>query len=212
MSVPKKPAELTYIEAVMMIHKHMQPKRNYIAERFKFDKHAQQPDESISEFIIALKGLSVHCDFGDMLLERLHDKLCSTTIKEQESQKPMCFCCGKENHTRAECKYHSYKCNRCNKHGHLQVVCKSASVQYLVNNDDDTQIYTSPAISVVPYTLPNRYFQHVDSKIYQWGSPPTKGRGIIKPKGVINVNVKRKLSEISLPLNVVEKGVTTLLG
>ncbi|KAJ8870371.1 hypothetical protein PR048_029392 [Dryococelus australis] len=75
--VPKKLGELMYAEAVTMIRNHMQPTLNYIAERFKFDKCAQQPDESISEFISALKGLSVHCDFRNTLLEWLRGKLVS---------------------------------------------------------------------------------------------------------------------------------------
>ncbi|XP_074113960.1 uncharacterized protein LOC141537020, partial [Cotesia typhae] len=36
-----------------------------------------------------------------------------------------CYCCGKENHTRKECRYQNYRCNECNQVGHLAVVCKN---------------------------------------------------------------------------------------
>ncbi|KAJ8891537.1 hypothetical protein PR048_004065 [Dryococelus australis] len=84
---PKKPVGLTYAEAEMLIRNHMQPTRNYIAERLMFDKCAQQSDKSISEFISALKGLSVHCDFGNTLLERLRDKLVNCVKSDRFHQK-----------------------------------------------------------------------------------------------------------------------------
>ena len=36
----------------------------------------------------------------------------------------MCYCSGRANHTKGECRYREYKCKYCNKQGHLERVCK----------------------------------------------------------------------------------------
>ncbi|KAJ8891274.1 hypothetical protein PR048_010790 [Dryococelus australis] len=154
-----------YAEAVM-IRNHMQPTPNYIAEHklvsgvksdcihqklLAEDELTYDPcADTTSNFFATPSPLpaltaghtpspsAVHKAEGSTLQHvgrhGYHHVQCSpqrsTTVKEQASQKPVCFCCGKENHTREECKYHSYK------RSHLQVVFKSTSVQYLVNNDD----------------------------------------------------------------------------
>ncbi|CAB0041830.1 unnamed protein product [Trichogramma brassicae] len=37
----------------------------------------------------------------------------------------LCYCCGKPNHVRRECRFREYACRACNKKGHLERVCKS---------------------------------------------------------------------------------------
>lgn len=44
-----------------------------IAERFKFYKRIQGPEESINDFVVALKKLSRECEFGDFLKDALRD-------------------------------------------------------------------------------------------------------------------------------------------
>ncbi|KAJ8872026.1 hypothetical protein PR048_028366 [Dryococelus australis] len=130
--VPEKLAVLTYTEAVALILSGVKSDRicqKLLAEEYLTYDRALKLATSIE------RPLAESVEWRRGYRRVQHSPQHSTTAKEHASQKPVCFCCGKENHTRAECKYRSYKCNR-NKCGHLQVVCKSASVQFLINNDD----------------------------------------------------------------------------
>ena len=37
---------------------------------------------------------------------------------------PKCYCCGKTNHVKAECRYRMKNCNRCGVMGHLEAACR----------------------------------------------------------------------------------------
>ena len=52
---------------------HFKPQPVVIAERFKFHKRDQRPNETINEFIIELRELARSCDFGDFLDQALRD-------------------------------------------------------------------------------------------------------------------------------------------
>ncbi|XP_023245552.1 uncharacterized protein K02A2.6-like [Copidosoma floridanum] len=52
--------------------------------------------------------------------------------KKGPSEQEKCFCCGRANHRRSECRYKDYRCKQCGKVGHLQAMCK--------NKDKDTPI------------------------------------------------------------------------
>jgi len=45
-----------------------------IAESFHFGTCYQKQDESISDFIVALKKLSIHCSYGELLNRALRDR------------------------------------------------------------------------------------------------------------------------------------------
>ncbi|XP_014214167.1 uncharacterized protein K02A2.6-like [Copidosoma floridanum] len=45
--------------------------------------------------------------------------------QENKGDVKKCFCCGKSNHQKSECRYKDFKCNACGKVGHLQVVCRN---------------------------------------------------------------------------------------
>ena len=46
-----------------------------IAERFRFHKRKQLKGESISEYVVVLRLLAEHCDFGDRLTDDLRERL-----------------------------------------------------------------------------------------------------------------------------------------
>lgn len=79
---PRKPHELGYNELIKLIGDHLSPKPAFRAERFEFYRRFQSPDESISEYLVALKKMATTCNFGATLNDRLHDMLiCGITSK-----------------------------------------------------------------------------------------------------------------------------------
>ena len=75
-----KDKDLTQLTSVLWAH--LKPKPLTIAERYKFHKRAQQEEETVAEFVLALKGLAKHCDFGDFLNDALRDRLVCGLNKE----------------------------------------------------------------------------------------------------------------------------------
>ena len=66
---------VTYAAAVEGLKKHFVPKVNVIAERHKFRQRAQRPDETVNEFLAALRQLAAACEFGNMEEQMLRDQL-----------------------------------------------------------------------------------------------------------------------------------------
>lgn len=54
---------INYDELVKSLTKHFAPKKNVIAECFKFFKRMQKHDESLQEYIIELKQMAQYCEF-----------------------------------------------------------------------------------------------------------------------------------------------------
>ncbi|KAK0144151.1 hypothetical protein N1851_017503 [Merluccius polli] len=75
--IPDKPSRLTYEVLCGKLSSHYKPKPLVIAERFKFQKRNQQENESVSAYVVALKQLSTHCEFGPHLDEALRDRFVS---------------------------------------------------------------------------------------------------------------------------------------
>ena len=73
--LPKTPTEAGYDEAVAVLRKHYAPKRSVVTERYRFHRRDQGPEESISDFVVALKTLAATCAFGTFLEEALRDRL-----------------------------------------------------------------------------------------------------------------------------------------
>ena len=46
-----------------------------IAERFKFNSHVRNANESISMIVAELRKLTEHCEYGDSLNDMLRDRL-----------------------------------------------------------------------------------------------------------------------------------------
>lgn len=72
---PKKTTEITYEEMKKELKEYFEPKRNIIAERFKFYSRQQNSEESVGDYIVEIKALSQTCEFGNHLTEALRDKL-----------------------------------------------------------------------------------------------------------------------------------------
>lgn len=58
-----------------------------IAERFRFQKRNQHEGESVSDYVVALKQLATHCEFGPHLNEALRDRFVSGLRVEATQRK-----------------------------------------------------------------------------------------------------------------------------
>ncbi|KAH9364635.1 hypothetical protein HPB48_019308 [Haemaphysalis longicornis] len=73
--LPKTPAETTFEEVVTALKGHYTPGRQRVTERSHFYLRQQQPQETVADFIEALKKLAAKCGFGAFLQEALRDRL-----------------------------------------------------------------------------------------------------------------------------------------
>ena len=71
---PKSLSSVTFQEIVDALIAHYRPKKIIIYERFKFHSCVQSSNESISDYIAAIKKLARTCDYGDKLNENLRDR------------------------------------------------------------------------------------------------------------------------------------------
>jgi hypothetical protein len=65
----------SYEEAKTVLKAHFEPKKNVIAERYKYRQRAQGPNESIDQYITALRDLIRTCDYNAMENELLRDQI-----------------------------------------------------------------------------------------------------------------------------------------
>ena len=72
---PDLPKEKSLDELKELLKQLFEPKRIVIAERFYFHRRNQLPNESISQYVSALRNLATHCDFKDQLSNALRDRL-----------------------------------------------------------------------------------------------------------------------------------------
>ena len=64
------------------LHAHLKWKPVTIAERFKFYRQTQWVGESVAKYVVVLKELLTHCDFGTYLNDALRDHLICGLYKE----------------------------------------------------------------------------------------------------------------------------------
>ena len=60
---PEEPDAKTFDQLVEILTTHFQPKTSVISERYSFHCRSQDVNESISDFVAALKKLIVHCKY-----------------------------------------------------------------------------------------------------------------------------------------------------
>ncbi|XP_049520664.1 uncharacterized protein LOC119444700 [Dermacentor silvarum] len=83
--VPAVPGDKSFEEVTVLLTKHYSPSCSVFAERCKFNRRAQEEQESIEVFIVSLKHLARKCDFGLFLQDALRDRLVAG-IRREETQ------------------------------------------------------------------------------------------------------------------------------
>ena len=70
-------AEKTHAQLCKLLDGHFTQGTNELAESFNFDTRCQRENETVAEFIIQLKKISIHCGFGDadQVKKRLRNRL-----------------------------------------------------------------------------------------------------------------------------------------
>ena len=71
---PEKPSNMKIDALNKVLHDHLQPSTILIAERYKFYKRDQDERETITDYVAALRKLSLHCEFKEFLNDALRDK------------------------------------------------------------------------------------------------------------------------------------------
>lgn len=72
---PSKLIDKSYVALKKMLSEHINPKPNMLTERYKFKEKKQEPQESICQFVAALKNLFQCCEFGTNLDDSLRDQV-----------------------------------------------------------------------------------------------------------------------------------------
>ena len=81
--------EATFETLVKTLEEHFQPKPNSISKRYALSQRAQQPTETIAQYLAALRKLAIDCDFAskELLEEALRDRLvsgvCSAALRKK---------------------------------------------------------------------------------------------------------------------------------
>jgi len=96
LSAPALPSTLAYNRICTLLNEHYNPRPLEIMERFRFHARSQVESESVSEFVAALKNLTIHCNFGQYLQQALRDRLvcglrCESTQKRLLEEDPLTF-------------------------------------------------------------------------------------------------------------------------
>lgn len=72
---PKTPIEASFEEAASVLRNHYSPRRSVVSQRCRFGQRKQKPNETITDFIVAIKKIAAECEFGGFLQEALRDRL-----------------------------------------------------------------------------------------------------------------------------------------
>ncbi|XP_037505880.1 uncharacterized protein LOC119382240 [Rhipicephalus sanguineus] len=72
---PRKPNSLTYDEVTETLNEYYDPKRNEIAESYKFFSRSQLEGESVRAFLIEIRRIADNCNFGSSLDRMIRDRI-----------------------------------------------------------------------------------------------------------------------------------------
>lgn len=84
---PRRPGDVEFDELVTILGARFDPRPSELHSRFKFQRRDQLPEESISNYVAALKQLSNGCNFGILAPATTHIALVST--QHPASRKPV---------------------------------------------------------------------------------------------------------------------------
>ena len=85
---PETPKDKTFDELVTVLKEHFEPKPLIISERFHFYRREQAVNESISDYVVDLRRLTTHCEFGAFLEDALRDRfVCG--LKNETTQRKL---------------------------------------------------------------------------------------------------------------------------
>ena len=77
--------QMSLEEAKTALNGYFAPKRNVVAERYKFRSRAQKADESFDAYLTSLRELVKSCDFGtleeEMIRDQIVEKCSSQTLR-----------------------------------------------------------------------------------------------------------------------------------
>ena len=71
---PAKPKDKTLSDIINVLEAHYNPAPLEITESYHFGMRNQKAGESVSDYIVALKKLSIHCNYGLFLDRALRDR------------------------------------------------------------------------------------------------------------------------------------------
>ena len=71
---PANSKDTSFTDIVHLLEKHYNPKPLEIAQSFHFGTRNQKSGESISDYVLALRRLAVHCNYGEFLDRALRDR------------------------------------------------------------------------------------------------------------------------------------------
>lgn len=72
---PEKPGDKTYDQLVETMKTHYSPVPSEIVERYRFHTRSRLKDESVADFVAALRAIAIYCNFGNTLDTMLRDRI-----------------------------------------------------------------------------------------------------------------------------------------
>ena len=75
LAIPGKPTDLPFAEIVKKVKNHFNPKPSPIIKRFEFNTRKQKANETVSEYVAALRQIAEYCEYGATLDAMLRDRL-----------------------------------------------------------------------------------------------------------------------------------------
>ena len=73
----------TYDEAVAALNAHFQPQVNVTFQRHVFRRECQKADETVSQFVIRLRKLAQHCEFGAVTDAFIRDQVVNKCVSKK---------------------------------------------------------------------------------------------------------------------------------
>ena len=86
---PAKPKDTPFADIVEILEKHYNPKPLEIAQSFHFSTRKQESRESISDYVLALRRLAVHCDLWRVFGSCFTRPICMWTEQSQDPQQTL---------------------------------------------------------------------------------------------------------------------------